>query len=132
MTGPKAQEKFFRLSEPKVSLRDVYRLMTPIFGKGIAVPGSMKSAAVAEAFSLAFLERHLELRAGTPAVALPGIGLRVQSVMHVHRIDSRRRQRIAQLAKSVQQGMGIRPAAERNAVAIHRRQPRQRLGQTRR
>lgn len=36
MTGPRAQEKFFRLSEPDVSLRDVYRLMTPIFGKGIA------------------------------------------------------------------------------------------------
>jgi sterol 14-demethylase len=36
MTGPKAQEKFFRLGEPDVSLRDVYRLMTPIFGKGIA------------------------------------------------------------------------------------------------
>jgi sterol 14-demethylase len=36
MTGPAAQERFFRLAEPDVSLREVYRLMTPIFGKGIA------------------------------------------------------------------------------------------------
>lgn len=36
MTGPAAQECFFRLVEPDVSLREVYRLMTPIFGKGIA------------------------------------------------------------------------------------------------
>jgi sterol 14-demethylase len=36
MTGPKAQQKFFRLSDEQVSMREVYRLMTPIFGKGIA------------------------------------------------------------------------------------------------
>lgn len=36
MTGPKAQQKFFRLSDEQVSMREVYKLMTPIFGKGIA------------------------------------------------------------------------------------------------
>jgi sterol 14alpha-demethylase len=40
MTGPSAQEKFFRLSEPDMSMREVYRLMTPIFGKGIAYDAS--------------------------------------------------------------------------------------------
>ena len=36
MTGPKAQQKFFRLRDNQMSVREVYRLMTPIFGKGIA------------------------------------------------------------------------------------------------
>ncbi len=36
MTGPKAQEKFFRMSDDDVSQAESYRLMTPIFGKGIA------------------------------------------------------------------------------------------------
>ncbi|MEX1368876.1 MAG: cytochrome P450 [Nannocystaceae bacterium] len=36
MTGPKAQQKFFRLRDDQVSMREVYKLMTPIFGKGIA------------------------------------------------------------------------------------------------
>lgn len=36
MTGPKAQHKFFRLSDKQVSMREVYKLMNPIFGKGIA------------------------------------------------------------------------------------------------
>jgi sterol 14-demethylase len=36
MSGPKAQEKFFRLSDDDVSQAEAYRLMTPIFGKGIA------------------------------------------------------------------------------------------------
>jgi sterol 14alpha-demethylase len=36
MTGPKAQQKFFRLSDEQISMREVYKLMTPIFGKGIA------------------------------------------------------------------------------------------------
>lgn len=36
MTGPKAQQKFFRLRDNEMSMREVYRLMTPIFGKGIA------------------------------------------------------------------------------------------------
>ena len=36
MTGPKAQHKFFRLSDKDVSMREVYKLMNPIFGKGIA------------------------------------------------------------------------------------------------
>jgi sterol 14alpha-demethylase len=36
MSGPKAQQKFFRLSDKDVSMREVYKLMTPIFGKGIA------------------------------------------------------------------------------------------------
>jgi sterol 14-demethylase len=36
MTGPAAQHKFFRLRDEEMSMREVYRLMTPIFGKGIA------------------------------------------------------------------------------------------------
>ncbi len=36
MTGPEAQQKFFRLRDSEMSMREVYRLMTPIFGKGIA------------------------------------------------------------------------------------------------
>ncbi|PRQ03785.1 cytochrome P450 [Enhygromyxa salina] len=36
MTGAKAQEKFFRISDDDVSQAEAYRLMTPIFGKGIA------------------------------------------------------------------------------------------------
>ena len=36
MTGIKAQEKFFRVSDEDVSQAEAYRLMTPIFGKGIA------------------------------------------------------------------------------------------------
>lgn len=36
MSGPKAQQKFFRLSDKEISMREVYKLMTPIFGKGIA------------------------------------------------------------------------------------------------
>ncbi len=36
MIGPKAHEKFFRLRDDQVSMREVYALMTPIFGKGIA------------------------------------------------------------------------------------------------
>lgn len=36
MSGPKAQQKFFRLSDKDISMREVYKLMTPIFGKGIA------------------------------------------------------------------------------------------------
>jgi sterol 14-demethylase len=36
MTGPKAQEKFFRMSDEDVSQAESYQLMTPIFGKGIA------------------------------------------------------------------------------------------------
>ncbi len=36
MTGAKAQDKFFRLSDEDVSQAESYRLMTPIFGKGIA------------------------------------------------------------------------------------------------
>jgi sterol 14-demethylase len=36
MSGPKAHQKFFRLNDKQVSMREVYKLMTPIFGKGIA------------------------------------------------------------------------------------------------
>ena len=36
MTGAKAQEKFFRVSDEDVSQAEAYRLMTPIFGEGIA------------------------------------------------------------------------------------------------
>ncbi|MFO0632678.1 MAG: cytochrome P450 [Nannocystaceae bacterium] len=36
MSGPKAHQKFFRFSDEEVSMREVYKLMTPIFGKGIA------------------------------------------------------------------------------------------------
>ena len=36
MTGPAAQHKFFRLSDEATSMREVYKLMIPIFGKGIA------------------------------------------------------------------------------------------------
>lgn len=36
MTGTRAQEKFFRLSDEDVSQAEAYRLMTPIFGEGIA------------------------------------------------------------------------------------------------
>lgn len=36
MTGPKAQQKFFRLRDSEMSMREVYKLMIPIFGKGIA------------------------------------------------------------------------------------------------
>ncbi len=36
MIGPKAHEKFFRRRDDEVSMREVYALMTPIFGKGIA------------------------------------------------------------------------------------------------
>lgn len=36
MSGPKAHQKFFRLTDEEVSMREVYKLMTPIFGKGIA------------------------------------------------------------------------------------------------
>ena len=36
MSGPKAHQKFFRLSDDDVDMREVYKLMTPIFGKGMA------------------------------------------------------------------------------------------------
>ncbi len=36
MTGPKAQQQFFRLRDSQMSMREVYKLMTPIFGRGIA------------------------------------------------------------------------------------------------
>lgn len=36
MTGPKAQEKFFRTSDEDISQAEAYQMMTPIFGKGIA------------------------------------------------------------------------------------------------
>ena len=36
MSGAKAQEKFFRLSDDDISQAEAYRMMTPIFGKGIA------------------------------------------------------------------------------------------------
>ncbi len=36
MSGPKAHQKFFRLADEDASMREVYKLMTPIFGKGIA------------------------------------------------------------------------------------------------
>jgi len=36
MTGAKAQEKFFRVSDEDVSQAEAYRMMTPIFGEGIA------------------------------------------------------------------------------------------------
>jgi sterol 14-demethylase len=36
MSGPKAHQKFFRLSDKDIDMREVYKLMTPIFGKGIA------------------------------------------------------------------------------------------------
>jgi sterol 14-demethylase len=36
MTGERAQEQFFRISDEDVSQAEAYRLMTPIFGKGIA------------------------------------------------------------------------------------------------
>jgi len=36
MSGPKAQHKFFRLRDSEMSMREVYKLMVPIFGKGIA------------------------------------------------------------------------------------------------
>ena len=36
MSGPKAQQKFFRQKDSEVDLRETYKLMTPIFGKGIA------------------------------------------------------------------------------------------------
>ena len=36
MTGEKAQEKFFRVSDDDVSQAEAYQMMTPIFGKGIA------------------------------------------------------------------------------------------------
>lgn len=36
MSGPKAQQKFFRMKDTDVDLRETYKLMTPIFGKGIA------------------------------------------------------------------------------------------------
>jgi sterol 14-demethylase len=36
MSGPKAHQKFFRLSDEDIDMREVYKLMTPIFGKGIA------------------------------------------------------------------------------------------------
>ncbi len=36
MSGPKAHQKFFRLTDEEISMREVYKLMTPIFGKGIA------------------------------------------------------------------------------------------------
>ncbi len=36
MTGVKAQEKFFRMSDEDISQAEAYRLMTPIFGKGLA------------------------------------------------------------------------------------------------
>jgi sterol 14-demethylase len=36
MTGPKAHEKYFRLSDEDVSQQEAYQLMTPIFGKGMA------------------------------------------------------------------------------------------------
>lgn len=35
-SGVKAQQKFFRLPEEQISMREVYKLMIPIFGKGIA------------------------------------------------------------------------------------------------
>ena len=60
MTGPPAQEKFFRLSEPDVSLRDVYKLMTPIFGKGIAYDATPEVMAEQLGFFHAALrESHL-------------------------------------------------------------------------
>jgi len=36
MTGPRAQQKFFRLRDSEMDMREAYKLMTPIFGKGIA------------------------------------------------------------------------------------------------
>ena len=36
MSGPKAQQKFFRMKDTDVDMRETYKLMTPIFGKGIA------------------------------------------------------------------------------------------------
>ena len=36
LTGPRAHEKFFRRKDDEVDMREVYSLMTPIFGKGIA------------------------------------------------------------------------------------------------
>jgi sterol 14alpha-demethylase len=36
MSGPKAHQKFFRMSDKDMDMREVYKLMTPIFGKGIA------------------------------------------------------------------------------------------------
>ncbi len=36
MIGPKAHEKYFRLKDSDVSMKEVYALMTPIFGRGIA------------------------------------------------------------------------------------------------
>lgn len=36
MTGERAQEQFFRMSDDDISQAEAYRLMTPIFGKGIA------------------------------------------------------------------------------------------------
>ncbi len=36
MTGTAAQELFFRIPDDEVSVREVYQLMVPIFGKGIA------------------------------------------------------------------------------------------------
>ncbi len=36
MSGPRAQQKFFRLKDSQMSMREVYKLMVPIFGKGIA------------------------------------------------------------------------------------------------
>ncbi|MBC8068469.1 MAG: cytochrome P450 [Deltaproteobacteria bacterium] len=36
MSGPKAHQKFFRLSDDDADMREVYKLMTPIFGKGMA------------------------------------------------------------------------------------------------
>jgi sterol 14-demethylase len=36
MIGPKAHERYFRLSDDDVSQAEAYQLMTPIFGKGIA------------------------------------------------------------------------------------------------
>jgi len=36
MTGPEAHERYFRFSDDDVNAAEVYRMMTPIFGKGIA------------------------------------------------------------------------------------------------
>lgn len=36
MSGAKAQEKFFRTSDEDISQAEAYRMMTPIFGEGIA------------------------------------------------------------------------------------------------
>ena len=64
-------------------------------------------------------QRHFEVLAQAAAVALPGIGLGMQPMVHMDGRDGGRREHLTQLAQSMQQRDRIRPAAQRHPVSKH-------------